>query len=347
MNVHFTYKLSKTPAVEQAIQQHIEKLNKRLQVFKPDMVSLHGSLEEGPKIGFIIALNLRLPTGQMAARGAAGTLPATIKSAFDELLDQLTRHKDQLRSQHKWPRERGVESPRPLSQVPFEKTVAAVQLEKISASDINGWIAANLPRLQSFIERELLHRRSSNLRHYDCLSSAEVLDEVIACALDDRKERPEKMALEHWLYRLARAAMDRLANQEHAHAGGVPLERGERSGDGADSDEAVLQFHQPDETVTNENLIADRRVESPEQLASDDEVVALVEHALKGTAPEVRESFLLFAIEGFTPHEIALITDREENDVRAGIKKAREILRKALPEHELLRDKLAARDRPA
>jgi len=40
MNVHFTYKLSKTADLENLITQRIEKLQKRLQVFRPDMVSL-------------------------------------------------------------------------------------------------------------------------------------------------------------------------------------------------------------------------------------------------------------------------------------------------------------------
>ena len=40
-----------------------------------------------------------------------------------------------------------------------------------------------------------------------------MIDEAIANALDERGPRPEKMALEAWLYRLSRSAMDRLGNQ--------------------------------------------------------------------------------------------------------------------------------------
>ena len=38
MNVHVSYKVSKTPDVEKEINHYVEKLNKRLQVFRPELV---------------------------------------------------------------------------------------------------------------------------------------------------------------------------------------------------------------------------------------------------------------------------------------------------------------------
>ena len=42
MNVHFSYRLHKIPAVEKDVQHQIEKLQKRLQVFRPELVHLKG-----------------------------------------------------------------------------------------------------------------------------------------------------------------------------------------------------------------------------------------------------------------------------------------------------------------
>ena len=42
MNVHVSYRLPKIPAVEKDVQHQIEKLQKRLQVFRPDSVHLKG-----------------------------------------------------------------------------------------------------------------------------------------------------------------------------------------------------------------------------------------------------------------------------------------------------------------
>ena len=114
MNVHFTYKLAKNSELEKHINPQLEKLRKRLQVFRPDLVSLYGTVDESPKLGIHVGLNLRLPSGQMASNGDGPTEAAAVKGAFDDLIEQLTKHKDQLRSRHKWPRRRfAAENPRP------------------------------------------------------------------------------------------------------------------------------------------------------------------------------------------------------------------------------------------
>src|SRR6266576_3316570 len=98
-----------------------------------DAMHLKGSVEQNsPREGTIVSLNLRLPSGQMAVREAAPTAAAAIKAAFDDLLQQLTKHKDLLRSSHKWPRGRRGAETRPTSQVAFEDTVASVQVPTAS-----------------------------------------------------------------------------------------------------------------------------------------------------------------------------------------------------------------------
>ena len=46
MNVHLSYRLHKIPSVEKDIQHQIEKLQKRLQVFRPELIHLKGVIEE-------------------------------------------------------------------------------------------------------------------------------------------------------------------------------------------------------------------------------------------------------------------------------------------------------------
>ena len=72
MNVHVSYRLHKIPAVEKDIQHQIEKLQKRLQVFRPELIHLKGVVEEtSPREGTSVSLNLRLPSGQMAVQASA------------------------------------------------------------------------------------------------------------------------------------------------------------------------------------------------------------------------------------------------------------------------------------
>src|ERR1700758_4372551 len=118
MNVHVSYRLHKIPAVEKDIQHQIEKLQKRLQVFRPELVHLKGVVEEiSPREGTSVSLNLRLPSGQMAVQLSAPTAAAAVKGAFEDLLQQVTKHKDLLRSSHKWQRGRRGDSVRPGSKV--------------------------------------------------------------------------------------------------------------------------------------------------------------------------------------------------------------------------------------
>ena len=342
MNVHFTYKLDKSPTAEQYLQSQIEKLGPRLHVFNPDMVSLRGLIEVAPKSGFAVALNLRLPSGQMAARANAETLHGAIRIAFDDLTAQLSKHKEHLRSHYRFPGVRGEERPPIEPQARFEDTVAAVKPDKVSSVDVAGFVNANLDRLRRYVERELASRLDSGQRRLQEVSAEEVINEAIANALDEHCPRPEKVALEPWLYRLSRSAMDRLGNQLDSGAGSAQRDHEEIHPSLDAADEEMLQFYQPDESTPNESLIADQCGGTPEDEASREELMAMVERALRGAAPQQREAFLLFTMEGFRLAEIAAITERTAEQVQADIKIAREHLRRSLVAAGGRRQKLVA-----
>src|SRR5579863_7426701 len=148
MNVHITYKLHKTPDIEKEINHLTQKLSTRLQVFRPELVHLHGSVEENsPREGIAVSLNLRLPTGQLAALRSAHVAVAAVKAAFNDLLHQVTKHKDLLRTSHGWSRRRSAKD-REIAQVPFEETMAAVQTPKVRPEDVRFYVNANLQRLE-------------------------------------------------------------------------------------------------------------------------------------------------------------------------------------------------------
>ena len=81
MNVHISYELRKTPDLEKEINHLVEKLRKRLQIFRPELLHLKGMVEQSsPREGTIVSLNLRLPSGQLAAQRSARTPVAAIKA---------------------------------------------------------------------------------------------------------------------------------------------------------------------------------------------------------------------------------------------------------------------------
>jgi RNA polymerase sigma factor (sigma-70 family) len=333
MNVHVSYRLHKIPAVEKDIQHQIEKLQKRLQVFRPELVHLKGVVEEvSPREGTSVSLNLRLPSGQMAVQTKAPTAAAAVKSAFEDLLQQLDKHKQMLRASHKWQRGKRGDSARPqarVKEVPFEETLAAVYPPTISAEDIRSYVNINLPRLERFVEREIYFREAQESVTRDTLTKEEVIDETIASALGDGYEKPEKLALEPWLYRLALRALDDLSRTDESNGHAVHLEESARQPNVKASDEAELQFHQPDESITGATVIPDARVATPEQIMASDEMLRLIATALRDLGSGPREAFILHAIEGFGVDEIVAITGHSADRVHTFISAARDHLRKA------------------
>jgi RNA polymerase sigma factor (sigma-70 family) len=331
MNVHISYRARKTPDIEKDIHHQIEKLRKRLQVFRPELVHLKGVVEQNsPREGTTVSLNLRLPSGQMAVQKSASSAASAVRAAFDDLVQQISKHKDLLRSSHKWQRRR-VADFNTKSQVAFEDTVAAVRVPTASSEDIRTYVNASLGRLERFVERELYFRETAEEITSDSVTKEEVIDEAIARALGNGGEKPESLGLEPWLYRLALRSIEDLSARSPESLLSVHLEDSARRPNVRASDEPELQFHQPDETLTGENVIADRRAATPEDIASSDEMVALVQFALEGARRADREAFILHAIEGFSLDEIGVITDRKPDDVRSSIDSAREHLRRSAP----------------
>ncbi len=194
MNVHISYRLHKTPAVEKDLQHQVEKLRKRLQVFRPELIHLKGMVEEiSAREGTSVSLNLRLPSGQMAVQAKASTAAAAVKTAFEDLLQQVNKHKDLLRSSHKWTRRQKDASARRNVSVPFEQTLAAVFPATVSSDDVRSYVNVNLSRLERFVEREIYFREAADFIEPDCVTVNEVIDETIAAALGDSQEKPERL----------------------------------------------------------------------------------------------------------------------------------------------------------
>jgi RNA polymerase sigma factor (sigma-70 family) len=163
-----------------------------------------------------------------------------------------------------------------------------------------------------------------------------VIDETIAAALGDgdgadgrNSDKPERLALEPWLYRLAMQALDELSRPDGSNGGAVHLEDSARKQNVKGSDEPELQFHQSDEAITEENVIADGRMATPEQIVGSDEIMRLIASALHDVNPAQREAFILHAVEGFGVDEISAITGTSPESVSLSISAARDHLRRS------------------
>jgi len=185
MNVHVSYKVHKTPDIEKEVNHRLRKSRSGSRF--SDRLAAPQSRGRGE---FRSRRNHRLvesalASGQLTAEAKASSPTAAIKASFDELIQQIGRHKEVLRSSHKWRRWRGgaQESPSPAFLL----------------SRLWQWCARpRFPRRhrllcecesrapRTFRDRELHFRRADNEIPFsedeDGLSTSEVVNEVIARA---------------------------------------------------------------------------------------------------------------------------------------------------------------------
>jgi RNA polymerase sigma factor (sigma-70 family) len=304
---------------------------------------LKGLIEQNsPREGTVVSLNLRLPSGQMAVQESAPNASGALKAAFEDLISQIGKHKDLLRSSHKW-RRRGAAAPIPSNSVRDGHSALGESREEVdptaSSEEIRSYVNAHLGRLELFVERELHLRMNAGQMSSGSVTKEEVVDEVVVRALGATEDGADHLALEPWFYRLAIQSMNDLTSRASQWISDVRLDGSARPPDGDASEESELEFLQPDEFVSEGDLIADRGTSNPEDIAYVDELISLVEYALAPASRSDREVFILHALEGFSVVEIAAITDRKPEEIRSSIGAARAKLRRSGPSWKKLKDK--------
>jgi len=361
MNVHISYKAGKSLSVEREFQVQLEKLQRRLQAYKPDLVHFHAVVDLENGQGAMTTFNLRLPTGQMAAQRTAATPQQAVKGAFCDMVAQLTRHKEMLRGAWNWKGRRRTTAVDAafVAAAPADllnSSDASETLREIRTREVTGWINTNLARLEQFVDRELRYRVSIGELREDQISREEVVDEVVVSALsrDDAADEDEgggeswalPRTLEGRLYQMALLAIGGLMTST-ADTAAVSLDMSAGVQNVTGSDEDHLQFHQSDDATPEECVIADAGVQTPEEIFANDELVTHLDRVLGAVKLADREAFVLYVLEGFTVDEIARIAGRSPEGVRRSIHQAREAVRRELHTADEFRQTLLQRSRVA
>jgi RNA polymerase sigma factor (sigma-70 family) len=372
MNVHVSYKAGKTPEIEREFQHQVQKLERRLQIFKPELVHIHAVLEQQNNRSVSMTLNLRLPSGQMTAQRSGENPLAAVKSSFSDLLVQVTKHKDLLRghwtrkSLRREGRARLTAMPLPIEPLAAEKVVhtkphriiageilapagnlaPATKTDGAVPADLEMWLGANLRALEEFIDQELNFQVEAEQVRQDQITREEVIDEVIVSALSHEDNRTQLLPLESWFHRLAVQAIRRLIHT-NADTANISLDAPAGIQNVTGSDENVLQYHQPDDSLPEESVIRDESVRTPEEIMAGDEMVAQLDVVLGGVQTQDREAFVLFTLEGFTVDEISRLAGRPPDQVRQSIHDARTHIQQKLPTQNQLRRSLLHHSRVA
>lgn len=361
MHVHVSYKAGKTPDVEREFQTQIQKLQRRLQVFKPDLVHLHAIVDQESSRGVITSLNLRLPSGQMTSQKKGENAMAAVKSAFADMLTQVTRHKEVLRGH--WTgkatrrngRERIKKLPvEPVAMTPdvpvpsprMDRRTSPANIDGAGVNNIESWLSANLRKLEEFVDHELQFQVEAERIREDQITREEVIDEVIVSALSQEDGRRQLLPPESWFHRLAVQAIRRLITA-NADTATISLDSSAGIQNVTGSDENVLQYHQPDDSLPEESVIRDRSVRTPEEIMAGDEMVAQLDVVLREVHAHDREAFVLYTLEGFTVDEISRLAGRTAEQVRHSIHQARTHIQQKLPVQNQFRQSLLHHSRVA
>lgn len=312
METRFTWQAAKSADLEAQLERVAEKIKRLLAMFSPRLVQLHGRMNQhSARQGTTCTLNLRLPTGQLAAENTAATSQAALRVAGEDLIEQIKRHKQRLRA------EQGRGGRATVRSWPGADQLAPAPPDREGErQDLSRFIAANVDALRGFVERQLeLRTRLGQIRPGQ-LDAREVLNEMIAEALAARGEHP---APPRWFYLLAINAIRQLAplaSQQYGGEEAVSLDRDLTPAE-MRREEEDFEFLAPEEEPAVGDIVPDAEAPTPEDIAYSGEMITFLAAALECLPDRQREELVLFAIEGFSIEELAMISGRRPEVVRS------------------------------
>ncbi len=111
MNVSISYRhVEAQQPVAVEVMRRLDKLNRLLKSYQPDMVQLKGVFSKNQRTEEqSCALTLSLPNGTLHATGNGKNVLAGCKKAFSEIETQVKKHQSRLRREHEWKRKRPME----------------------------------------------------------------------------------------------------------------------------------------------------------------------------------------------------------------------------------------------
>lgn len=214
MQLHLTAKrLDITPEVDEVLTRHLNRLRPRLRHFAPDLVHLDLALRRHPrKQEYSGSIRLSVAGRLLPSRlNRADTLDGLINAAFDDLEEQLSRHKARLRRDHAHERRRASlpqETIEGWERVLLEEREL---LDRAVAGDREAFdrlVDEDLPSVRRGIVEVLIERGQA--AGPDAVE--QILADVLSVAARQITRKPPRWSMNGWLTWLARKEIRRRAN---------------------------------------------------------------------------------------------------------------------------------------
>ena len=298
---------------EQLINHQSAKIRKMLPTFAPETVDLDVSLAKLPRGSqFQTGLVLTLPQRVIKVEEIENNPTTSLVHAFGELRRRVQRFKSQLNREKLWHKQPPTTAPAvPLTRWEVE-------------SEAN----AHLEKLENYVRREILHRVVQGEVPPGILEPQAHVDDVFLFVTSRPEAKPTGLTVEQWMFQVARTLLQERLDEIDSHREEPHME--ESASPAQQWEDEELNFYQPDEAMHLEDLMSDGSTSNPEELMEREETEAQLQRAIAALPSSIRESFVLFALEGFTSDEVAMMTGKEPQEVLDEVEQAREALRRDL-----------------
>lgn len=314
-----------TPPIKVEINQRVKELERFLQSFQPQRVSLQGhiSCSEGQQ-RYGLTLSLKVAGTSLKAMEEGRDVMTLMHSGFDKLERKVARHMKGQPQQK--PSSRGRELPEAVAR-PAEPVEA------------KGIIDQHVPRVSQYVQREIDYYLTTGELMPDLIRVDDVVDEVVMRALTEGRMRPTILPFHRWLITLAGEVLQRQVQQLQARreTSGDSEERVEQKLSrvspeqaGSAVEDEMYDWYQPDEKLRVEDVLPDPHTQSPEDIAVDRQLEQDLDRTIAFLPKPLRDVFVLYRIEGFTLDEVSIVTGRGREQVEEDLLAAQEFLREQL-----------------
>ncbi|MBI2822609.1 MAG: HPF/RaiA family ribosome-associated protein [Acidobacteria bacterium] len=305
--------------LRELIEKKTGKVAHMLPTFSNQALDLHVTLERLPRgRQYRATLVLALPQIAIRAEDIEADPAHSVLRAFDELRRRVKKFKSQLNREKFWQRQ-------PVLVTPESATG--------EQQDIVQAINNCLDRVDNYIRRELYRQALLESLPSGLLQPHALLDEVFLAARADAAARPEALTVEQWMIQIARDRVQKRVqelgdnwDQPHVEETAPNSERWY---------DEPLNFYQPDEVLRVEDLLADEHCVTPEDLLARHEREEQLQKEIARLPQTIRDSFVLYVLEGFNSDEIAMITGKSPGRVLEDVQEARTLLRQRLNADEV------------
>lgn len=315
---------------EQELEEAIPRIRKHLVTKDKQSRILRARISvDGPKEHplYTVTLTVQMPDHPVVVQkkdhdlgGALGSCEATMKR-------DLKRVGAKIRKYHLRKRRTATRDSLAMFTEEISKTDGAAAAPTAAAEEnpVFARLRPLMGQLYTYAREHLATAQIAGEVPIGYLVAEDLVDQAILRVIDKDSERlKDAGALERQLFRYIDHLITEEAERQHpadsemVSIDGPAPDSNDHQGYGSPEREEV-EFYQPFEALRLGDVLVDEHAVDPEHHMSDVEEHRLIQKYLAGFPTMARSAFLLNLIEGFELFEIAMIQNRDEDDVQGDI----------------------------